>query len=63
MAKFLLLPILFMAFAAVYFYNGKQINSFLYTHRKPITVIGLAGLIGLVLVYILFGINISIFSA
>ena len=63
MAKFLLLPILFMAFAAVYFYNGKKINSFFYTHRKPITVIGLAGLIGLVLVYILFGINFSIFSA
>lgn len=54
---------LFMALTAVYFYRFKEINSFLYTHRKPITVIGLAGLIGLMLVYMLFGLNLSIFSA
>ena len=52
-----------MALTAVYFYRFKEVNSFIYIHRKPITVIGLAGLVGLVLVYILFGINFSIFSA
>lgn len=61
MAKLLFLPILLMILTAVYFYRHKEINSFVSIHRKPIMVVGLAGMVGLAMVYLLFGVNFNFF--